>query len=165
MIIKSILSIETFKLLYDNFQIILLYEVLALAIPNSIIWLTSFILLFHSWLNFLAEFLMFADREVSDYQTLVDNNLCWCIRLYLICVYGTVCTLGIFIIRAVCIRICENNVYFLVWNLLKWNPHDVMMTSLTCKAPWTRLNLYVRLQNNIKYDFNTPWIPIWFPLD
>ena len=48
------------------FQIILLYEVLALAIPNSIIWLTSFILLFHSWLNFIAEFLMFADREVSQ---------------------------------------------------------------------------------------------------
>ena len=58
----------------EKCQIILLYEVLALAIPNSIIWLTSFILLFHSWLNFLAEFLMFADREVSDYQTLAANN-------------------------------------------------------------------------------------------
>ena len=45
-------------------QIILLYEVLALAVPNNVVWCVGFIMVFHSWLNFLAEVLMFADREV-----------------------------------------------------------------------------------------------------
>ncbi|VDK53894.1 unnamed protein product, partial [Cylicostephanus goldi] len=40
-----------------------LERLLKLAIPNMIIWLIGFYTLFHSLLNFIAEVLMFADRE------------------------------------------------------------------------------------------------------
>jgi len=36
----------------------LLHHVLAMAVPNNMIWLTFFICVFHSWLNFLGEILM-----------------------------------------------------------------------------------------------------------
>jgi diacylglycerol O-acyltransferase-1 len=38
-------------------------RVLKLAIPNHLIWLIFFYLLFHSGLNLLAEVMCFADRE------------------------------------------------------------------------------------------------------
>ena len=41
----------------------MLERVLKLSIPNHLIWLTWFYLLFHSLLNTLGEILRFADRE------------------------------------------------------------------------------------------------------
>ena len=62
-------------------QIILLYEVLALAVPNNVVWCVGFIMVFHSWLNFLAEVLMFADREVCkcsnaifDFESFIETG-------------------------------------------------------------------------------------------
>jgi len=59
-------------------QVILLYEVLALAVPNNVVWVTGFIMIFHSWLNFLAELLMFADREFyRDWWNSQDTAYFW----------------------------------------------------------------------------------------
>ena len=41
----------------------LVHHVISMAVPNNIIWLTAFVCLFHSWLNFLGEILRFSDRE------------------------------------------------------------------------------------------------------
>ncbi len=38
-------------------------RLLKLAIPSTYAWLTMFYVLFHLWLNILAECLMFGDRE------------------------------------------------------------------------------------------------------
>jgi len=59
-------------------QIILLYEVVALAVPNNVVWCVGFIMVFHSWLNFLAEVLMFADREFyRDWWNSQDTAYFW----------------------------------------------------------------------------------------
>jgi len=59
-------------------QIILLYEVVALAVPNNVIWMVGFVMVFHSWLNFLAEVLCFADREFyRDWWNSQDTAYFW----------------------------------------------------------------------------------------
>jgi len=40
-----------------------LHHLLAMSVANNIIWFCAFFLIFHSWLNFLAELLRFGDRE------------------------------------------------------------------------------------------------------
>ena len=39
------------------------FRLLKLALPNHLLWLISFYVLFHSFLNTLAEILQFADRS------------------------------------------------------------------------------------------------------
>lgn len=59
-------------------QIILLYEVVALAVPNNVVWVVGFVMVFHSWLNFLAEVLCFADREFyRDWWNSQDTAYFW----------------------------------------------------------------------------------------
>merc|ERR1712150_359242 len=53
-------------------------RILKLAIPNHMIWLTTFYLLFHSYLNTLAEILQFADRLFyKDWWNSVNVGVFW----------------------------------------------------------------------------------------
>ena len=58
---------------FSNQEMVAVVErLLKLAIPNHLIWLTWFYLLFHSMLNTLGELLRFADREFYK----VNSRLC-----------------------------------------------------------------------------------------
>ena len=60
----------------DTF-IIIIIRLLKLALPNHLLWLIGFYLLFHSFLNSTAEILQFADRSFfRSYKTqLIDCKL------------------------------------------------------------------------------------------
>ena len=56
----------------------LLYHCLAMAVPSNIIWMIWFVWFFHCWLNFLAEILMFSDREFyRDWWNAHDVQSFW----------------------------------------------------------------------------------------
>ena len=53
-------------------------RMMKLSIPNHVIWLINFYLLFHSWLNLLAEMTGFADREFyRDWWNSETINYFW----------------------------------------------------------------------------------------
>ncbi|CBY24599.1 unnamed protein product [Oikopleura dioica] len=55
-----------------------LHHLLAMSVANNIIWFCAFFLIFHSWLNFLAELLRFGDREFyRDWWNAQDVQYFW----------------------------------------------------------------------------------------
>lgn len=57
-------AIRNTKPSFDNGDYLRILErILKLAIPTLYVWLCIFYSLFHAWLNILAEFLHFGDRE------------------------------------------------------------------------------------------------------
>jgi diacylglycerol O-acyltransferase-1 len=72
---------RTFDTMEENIKSdaeIALFEILAMAVPNTICFLLFFVLLFHSWMNFLAEILMFGDREFyKDWWNAKDIITFW----------------------------------------------------------------------------------------
>lgn len=64
---------------FSNMDILKSTErLLKLSIPNHLLWLISFYLLFHSWLNFTGEILHFADRNFYlDWWNASNSNVFW----------------------------------------------------------------------------------------
>jgi diacylglycerol O-acyltransferase-1 len=64
---------------FENMDLMKIQErLLKLAIPNHLIWLIWFYLVFHCWLNILGEVLKFADRDFySDWWNAPDIDTFW----------------------------------------------------------------------------------------
>ena len=67
-------AIRNTKPSFDNGDYLRILErILKLAIPTLYVWLCIFYTLFHAWLNILAEFLHFGDREFYKVQPPPEN--------------------------------------------------------------------------------------------
>ncbi|XKL63485.1 hypothetical protein PGB90_005849 [Kerria lacca] len=64
---------------FTNMDILKSIErMLKLSIPNHLLWLVMFYLLFHSWLNFIGEIFHFADRNFYlDWWNATNSNVFW----------------------------------------------------------------------------------------
>lgn len=64
---------------FSNMDVLKATErLLKLSIPNHLMWLISFYLLFHSWLNFTGELFCFADRNFYlDWWNAKNVNVFW----------------------------------------------------------------------------------------
>ncbi|KAF4517830.1 hypothetical protein B566_EDAN008772 [Ephemera danica] len=72
-------SVKNSLIPFSNMDVALASErLLKLAIPNHLVWLSLFYLLFHSWLNLLGEMLHFADRHFySDWWNANNIDVFW----------------------------------------------------------------------------------------